>query len=184
MATATQPVIDASNSVDIKTYNDTYRVYVKLGTDGKIDPQSIKMTTSGKDNSAWTKLDQDPEYKLALEQTAKEYAAGTVAGAALLIEDQEELVNVINRGIAQKLGQKLKATFTEISEDGLSLVFDPVAGAFDTLELLNEATKRRNLSPEDKALRSVRDAVKNMFPGLEGDALEQRVLAFFSSMKG
>jgi len=58
MATATQPTptVDPTNTVDIKTFNETYRVYVKAGTDGKIDQDTIRMVTAGKDNNVWDKL--------------------------------------------------------------------------------------------------------------------------------
>lgn len=181
MATAT--VTPDSTAVDIKTYTETYRVYAKAKEDGKIDPESVKMTTAGKDDAAWKKLDADTSYTKLLEQSVKMYDAGTIAGISLLVEDPDEAVNIFNRGVSQKTGQKLKAVFTEISDDGLSLVFDPVADAYDTLELLNEATKRRNLSPADKAAKSLREAVKAMFPGLEGEALEARVQALFGGLQ-
>jgi hypothetical protein len=181
MATATVTPTDSASVVDIKTYNETYRVYVKAKEDGKIDPESVKFTTSGKENAAWEKLEKGG-WQNVLEQTVKLYEAGTVAGISQLVEDPEEAVNVFNRGVAQKTGQKLKALLTEIKDDGTSLVFDPTVDAFDTLEMLGEATKRRNLSPVDKARTAIRNAIKAMFPSLEGDALEAKLNAMLSSM--
>jgi len=171
----------SSSSVDIKTFNETYRVYVKLGPDGKIVEKT--MSSSGKDGSAWEKLSKEPDNNLALEQTLKTYRAGTWAGAALLIEDEEERVNIFNRGIIQKFGQKALALLTELTEDGTNLKFDPISGAYDMLDLLNEETKRRNLSPDDKARKSLRDSVKILYPGLEGEELEAKVDSFFSTLR-
>lgn len=171
----------ATSTVDIKPYNETYRVYAKVGDDGKIAVDSIKMSTAGKDNAAWTKLEQ-AGYTQVLEQTVKLYDAGTIAGAQQLVEDSEECVNIWNRGAAQKLGQKLKSLFTELKPDGTNIVFDPIAGAFDSIDLLNEETRRRNLSPIDKARNGIKLAVKAMFPGLEGNELESKVDQFLANI--
>lgn len=172
-----------SNAVDIKASNETYRVYVKLGDDGKIIDKETRVSTAGKDNSAWDKLDKDTNYKLALEQSIKIYRAGTWSGATQLIEDEEERVNVFNRGGIQKQGQKIINLLTELTDDGTNLKFDPTPGAYDMFELLNEETKRRNLSPEDKAANNLRAAVKAMFPSLEGDQLEAKLAAMFGVMQ-
>lgn len=188
MATSTAVTDNAastvnSNAVDIKASNETYRVYVKLGEDGKIIDKDTRVSTAGKDNSAWDKLDKDTNYKLALEQSIKVYRAGTWSGATQLVEDEEERVNVFNRGAVQKQGQKIINLLTELDESGTNLKFDPTPGAYDMFELLNEETKRRNLSPEDKAANNLRAAVKAMFPSLEGDALEAKLAAMFGIMQ-
>lgn len=172
-----------NNAIDIKASNETYRVYVKLGEDGKIIDKETRVSTAGKDNSAWDKLDKDTNYKLALEQSIKVYRAGTWAGAKQLIEDEEEAVNIFNRGAVQKQGQKIIGLLTELDDSGTNLKFDPTPGAYDMFELLNEETKRRNLSPEDKAANNLRAAVKAMFPSLEGDALEAKLAAMFGIMQ-
>ena len=172
-----------SNDVDIKTSNETYRVYVKLDDKGKIIDKETKMSSAGKDNSAWDKLSKEPGYTLALEQTLKSYRAGTWAGAALIITDEDERVNIFNRGLLQKFGQKATGLLTELNDDETNLKFDPIAGAYDMIDLLNEETKRRNLSPTDKAAAAVRVAVTALFPSLTGDALEERIMAMLSQMQ-
>lgn len=179
----TSPVVtDATSTtaVDIKTFNETYRVYVKLLPDGKIDQESMKVTSSGKDGSAWKKL-EDAGYQMGLEQTVKIYEAGTIAGISQLVEDAEEAVNIFNRGGANKTSQKLKTVLTEVDSAGTNLSFSPTDSPFDTLELLAAPTQRRNLSPFDKAKTMFRNAAKALFPGLEGDELEAKVAAFMAS---
>lgn len=185
MSTATvspTPTIDTTNTVDIKTSNETYRVYVKLDADSKKITE-VKMGSAGKDNAFWAKMDADPSWHLGFEQTAKIYKAGSLAGVSLLVADATEAVNIWNRGASQKTSQKLTSTFTELTDDETGLKFDPVEGAFDTIDLLNEETQRRNLSPQDKALNALRLAVKAMNPGLEGDELETKVNEFFASLQ-
>lgn len=198
MATAVSNLTPAStNQVDIKTFNETYRVYVKLDADGKKIIET-KMGTAGKDNAFWTKMDS-PEWEvtdkagnvtkvknpwvLGLEQTAKLYKAGTWSGAALLIEDEEERVNVFNRGGTQKVGQKLTTTFTELTDDESQLKFDPITGSYDTIDLLNAETQRRNLSPTDKAIKNLREVFKGLNPGIAEDDLESKVNAFFATLQ-
>jgi hypothetical protein len=185
MATlATDPSAStATSGIDIKPYNETVRVYVQLLPTGKINPETIRgPVTSGKDNATWNKLDSDASYQLALEQTVKEYEVGTIAGLTQLIEDPEEAVNIINSGLTQKSNAKLKAEFTALNAEGTNLAFEPVTGAYDTIDMLNEARKRRNLSPIDKAKNSMRTAFKALFPGLEGAELEAKVDAMLAGM--
>jgi hypothetical protein len=183
MATAvTSPTVDTTNTVDIKTSNETYRVYVKLDADSKKITE-VKMGSAGKDNAFWAKMDADPEWHKGFEQTAKIYKAGSLAGISLLVPDATEAVNVFNRGASQKSSQKLTAEFTKLTDDETGLAFDPIEGAFDTIELLNEPTSRRNLTPQDKALNALRLAVQAMNPGLEGEELEDKVNQFFASLQ-
>lgn len=183
MATAVNsPTVDTTNTVDIKTFNETYRVYVKLDPDGKKIIET-KMGTAGKDNAFWDKMDKDTEYKLAVEQTAKLYKAGSMAGAKLIVEDDTECVNIWNRGATQKTGQKLTALFTELNDDETNLKFDPIAGSFDTIDLLNAETQRRNLSPVDKAIKNLRDVFRGLNPGITEDDLESKVNAFFATLQ-
>lgn len=182
MATATV-TNDVSSNVNIKNFNETYRVYAKAGADGKIDPASIRMVTQGKDGATWKKLD-DPTsgYTQAFEQSVKMYEAGTIAGAQELVEDPTECVNIWNKGAGQKTLQRLKSEFIEISEDGMQFTFDPKPEAYDTLELLSNPTQRRFLSPATKAENGMRASIKILFPTLEGDALEAKLQEILSSL--
>jgi hypothetical protein len=190
MATAvTSPSTDA---IDIKTSNETYRVYVKLDAEGKkID--KIQIGTAGKDNSFWNKMDA-PEvtdekgvktpntWIKGLEQTLRIPNAGTWDGARLLVADEEEAVNIFNRGAKQKINQKTTAKLGEISDDGTQLVFEPIEGAVDTTEWLNEPTQRRNLTDGEKSLRMLKAAVDLNFGHLseaEKAAKVEQMLALF-----
>lgn len=193
--TAIAPTTDTS-AMDIKTNNETYRVYVRLDAEGKKIVE-VKMGSAGKDNAFWNKM-AEPEWtvtkagvetkeknpwQFAFEQTVKTYKAGSLAGISLLVNDPAEAVNIFNRGASQKTSQKLTSTFTELTDDETGLKFDPVEGAFDTIELLNEETQRRNLSPQDKAINSLRLAIKAMNPGLEGEELEDKVNQFLTQLQ-
>ena len=180
MATVATTLEPSTSTVDIKTYNETYRVYAKQGADGKIDPKDISVTTSGKENSAWNKLESEG-YVNMLEQTFKLYEPSTLAGFQQLVTDPEEQVNIVVRGTKQKFGQELKKLVTEVSEDGLSFTFDPQEEPYDTLDLLNKETRRRSQNPIEKALKSLRDVAKILFPGVEGDALEAKLVAFLAA---
>ncbi len=187
MATVTTtPNTEVSTGVDIKSYNETYRVYGKAiaeGKDaGKIDEDSLKLTTAGKDNAIWKKLEEQG-YTNLLEQSVKIYSAGTWDGAAQIITDPEERTNIFNRGVSQKTGQKLKAALTEVSEDGTSLKFDPQVEPLDTMDMLNEETRRRNLSPEDKATKGLREVIAAMNPGLSADEVNAKVAEMLAFVK-
>lgn len=189
MSTATlTPNGSAGSSTDsqpaVKNYNDTYRIYAKATAEGKIDLTSIRMVTAGKDNKTWNTLDEkDPTtglpklgYVMAFEQSVKQWEAGTFDGISQIVEDKVEATNIWNKGASQKVLQKLKSVLTETNDDGTAFTFTPV-DVYDTLELLQAETQRRNLSPADKVDNMIRASVKLLFPSLEGDAFEERVQA-------
>lgn len=183
MATAVNSLEQTSTSfVDIKTYNETYRVYAKQGADGKIDPKDISVTTSGKEESAWKKLESEG-YINMLEQTFKLYEPSTLAGFQQLVTDPEEQVNIVVRGTKQKFGQELKKLVTEVSEDGLSFTFDPQPEPYDTLDLLNRETRRRNQNPLDKAFKNFKEGAKALFPNIEGAELDAKIAEFLAKLQ-
>lgn len=172
-----------NSAVPIKPYNETYRAYAKLTADGKIDEKEVKVTSSGQENKIWAKLEADG-YQLGLEQTLKLYEVGTLEGAKQLITDEEELVNLINRGIAQKLGQKLKGLLSEVNSEGTAFVFNPQPEPYDMVDLLNAETKRRNLSPLDKATKGLKEIVKMMNPSFNDEQVTDAVLKLLAQAQG
>lgn len=180
MATATEAV--TSNTMAITTNNETYRVYVKPDKEGKIDPKETKFVTAGKDGKTWKELDEDSSYTLMLEQTVREYKANSIDGIKSLIPDEEEIVAIFNAGLNAKSDRKIKAELTAITEDGKSLEFDPVE-LFDSLDLIQEPTQRKNLTPVEKATRQIRAAVKQMFPTLDEAGVENQVRALLHGMQ-
>lgn len=175
----------STDTMAVTTHNETYRVYVKPDKEGKIDPKETKFVTAGKDNKTWNDLDklvESGEYTLMLEQTVREYKANTWDGVAALIPDEEERVNIFNAGLNAKSDRKIKAVLTEVTEDGKSLEFDPVE-LFDTIDLIQEATQRKNLTPIEKATRQIRTAVKAMFPTFNDEQVENQVRVMLSAMQ-
>jgi hypothetical protein len=176
-ATAAVPSnISSIDDLAIKSENITYRVYVTLDDKGKI--ADTEFGTAGKDNAFWNKMDKLVEagtHQLALEQTVKAYKVGTIEGLISLIEDNEEVIAIINRGLTAKYNQKIGAALKELTDDGANLKFEPIDGAYDSLSLLQEPTVRKNLSPTDKALKLMRQSFKVLFPDLTEEQLEVRL---------
>lgn len=178
MATATE----ATSGVGIITNNETYRVYVKLDSEGKIQPKETKIVTAGKDNKTWADLDADKSYTLAIEQTVREYKAGSWDAIASLIPDEDERLVIFNSGLNAKSDRKLKAELSEIDDAGTNLTFEP-SDLYDTLDLIQEPTQRRNLTPVEKATRQIRTAVKAMFPTFSDEQVEAQVRSMLSTMQ-
>lgn len=145
------------NTVDIKTENQEYRVYVTLKEDGQsIDKASV---VSVNDFDKWEK--EHPTETLAIQQSIRKYRFGSVQAFLNTIDDEEEAVNVINRGVAAKFSQKLNAKLLERDETG-NLAFQPVEGVYDSLDWLQEETKRKNLTPGEKVERDLKKNAANM----------------------
>jgi len=163
------------NTVDIKTENQEYRVYVTLKEDG----QSIKdkSVVSVNDFEDWQK--KHPDETLAIQQSIRKYRFGSVEAFLKTIDDEEEAVNIINRGVAAKFSQKLNAKLLETDETG-NLAFQPVEGVYDSLEWLQEETKRKNLTPIEKVER---DLKKNL-SALSGDDVAKLQAMLQSLMSG
>jgi hypothetical protein len=117
---------------------------------------------------------------LAFEQSVREYKVGSWDAAASLIPDEDERVNIFNAGLIAKTDRKVKAKLTEISNDEKEFTFEPVE-LFDTLELIQEATQRKNLTPLEKAGRQFKTAIKLMFPTLSDEEIEAKVSELLSS---
>lgn len=164
---------NATSTVDIKTENTEYRVYANLDSDGKViqsKPGSFDYElVSVQDFDKWEKARAEKNEKagkgvttqLALQQSVRKYKTGSTTALHSLINDEEEENNIINRGIAAKFSQKVNSKLLETDDEG-NLVFQPVEGVFDSLEWLQEETKRRNLSPLEKVERDLKKNVANL----------------------
>lgn len=138
-----------STDLAVKTENVEFAVYVEH--DPIKDKNTVKHTSFASEIEKLQK-DEDPNKKIAFIQSVRTYKVGTVAGLAELVPDVEEQVAIINRGLAAKFNQKIKTELTETDEAG-GLAFTAVAGFYDSKDLLQEPTQRKNLSETDKALK-------------------------------
>lgn len=183
MATATAtpqaPSTDISSDMAVKSENITYRVWVKLNDQGKI--ADVKYGTAGKDNAFWKEMESKTEYTLAFEQTVKAYKGGTIDGARAIIDNDEEFLIVVNRGIAAKFNQKIAQAFRELTDDETNLKFEVTEGVFDSLDLLREDTKRLSLSPVEKAEKLMLSVLRGMNPNATDDQLRAQIQQMFAA---
>ena len=164
MSTATLVNDTASTDVAIKPENVTYSVFVKVDAEGKVLPKETVYTASEKQIEKYSAADSG--YSLAKTQTVRVYKAGTVEGFVELIGDNEEAVNIINRGVAQKTNQKISEFLTSFDETTQQFVNPQSDDVIDTRDMLQEPTQRRNLSPTDKAVRALKQ-----IPGFDNDKI-------------
>jgi len=143
---------DTLTDVSIKTENVTYTVLVKLNDEGAVTKGNIKYA-SGEEQIAKLKENGFIE---AFVQTFTTYKIGTLAGLSDLIADEEESVNVAQRGVAQKTSQKIASYLTDYDYENQKFLNEPVEGAFDTRDMLQEATQRRSLTQGEKLVRDMK----------------------------
>ena len=184
-ATVTNDVTNTNGSLPITPSNETYRAYVRLDEKGKVD--DVRVVTAGKDGATWKELDtptkpENQNYVLAIEQTFRTYKVGSIDAVRQLIDSDEELVNIINAALAAKNNRKINAYLKELNDDETNLKVDPVE-IVDTIDFLQEETRRKNLSPVEKASKMVRQSLKLMFPSLSEDELSAKVAAMVSAMQ-
>jgi hypothetical protein len=144
MATAT-----VGADLSVKTENVTYARYIKAtALENGTKSYSVKVVRApeASDDEQMTK----DGYTKQAAQTITVYQAGTPDGFAQIVRDEEERVNVWNRGLAQKTQNKINAMLSESNDDG-SPTFTFSEDAYDSIDKLNEVTNRRNLSQTDKA---------------------------------
>jgi hypothetical protein len=152
--------VTPSTDIAIKPENIEYKVYVKLDGEGKVIEKETVYSSSAKQIE---KLDAevakpDASIVLAKAQTVKTYKVGSIEGLRELIGDEEEAVNIINRGLAQKFNQKISEYLTDFDSTKQAFVNDQTDEVFDSKELLQEPTQRRNLSPTEKLAKAVKNA--------------------------
>jgi hypothetical protein len=174
-----------NSTLPITPSNETYRAYVKLDEKGKVD--DVRVVTAGKDEATWKELDnptkpENKDYQLAIQQTFRTYKVGSIEAARNLVDNDEELVNIINAAIAAKTNRKINSYLKELNEDETNLKVDPVE-IVDTLDFVQDETRRKNLSPTEKAERMVRTSLKLMFPNLGEDELTAKVSQMIAAMQ-
>ena len=179
MATATTtPNATTSNSapsdLPIKTENVVYGRFVKAKTSesGKTEYTAKTLRAPSKEDVEAMEKDG---YKLQVSQTVTTYRAGNPDGFLQIISDPDEATNIFNRGLAQKESNKMVALFNESKEDGTP-EFQFSEDAYDSRDEMNKVTSRRNLSPQDKAIKTLRATglpehvikgmIESMFAGL------------------
>jgi hypothetical protein len=156
MATSITSPVSSTPEQSIKSDNVVYRRFIK-GTPNAKDSNKtdwevkIVSAPTEKTNEEMAASGFTPQG----EQTVVVQRAGTVDGFAQIIPDEDERVNIFNRGLSQKLSQKLTAKLTETNDDG-SAGFPFAEEAYNPSELLNEETKRRNLTPSERAIKMLR----------------------------
>lgn len=166
----------------IKTEVINFAIVVKLDSEGKIVAKSVRHTSSEKDINTLKGIGEKGESvpytgdeSIAFEQAVIKPSVGTEAGFAELITDPEERLNIINKGIASKFNQKIRTTLIELDNDG-NLAFQPVEPSFDATSLVQEAALRTNMSPTDKALKTL--------AGLPPDVLAAVLAQFKAAASG
>lgn len=161
---ATVPSPNTVATPAIKNESIDFAVVVKLDSEGKIVPKSVRHTSSEKDIETL----KDPNYEqkflathkpedlevIAIEQRVIKPSAGTLEGFYQLITDPEEQLNIINKGLSAKFNQKIRTALIEQDDTG-ALVFTPVQPTYDATALVQEATTRTSLSPVDRAMKSL-----------------------------
>jgi hypothetical protein len=177
-----------ANSIPVSRSNEVYRAYVKLDENGKIVQKETRVVSAGKENATWNELDkpkaENGGYEpFAIEQTFTMYKVGSVAAAVALFDNDDELVNVINQGLAAKVNRKINAALREVTDDGTNLVFEPVT-TVDTIDYIQEETRRKNLTPLEKAQRQFKTVIKSMYPTESEEFIEQKVMELLSAAQG
>lgn len=154
-------------------------------TDMAVKPETITFALIGNQIKTGVDTEGNPVYKteykaasaektiaeakekglVSFEQTFSFDKAGSVAGILSIIKDEEEAVAIFNAGLKVKLNNKVKQLMEATDETTGDPTFEPVEGTFDLRDTLNEAAQRRNLSPVDKAIKTLSGL------GLSADAL-------------
>lgn len=187
MATATVTTDNSTSagSLPVTTNNETYRAYTKLDKDGKI--ADVKLVTAGKDGKTWKDLDseasQNEGWVLYFEQSVREYIPNSWDACSQLIPEESERVAIFRAGLASKTDRKVKSALTVLTDDEKNLKHEPVQ-LFDTLDLIQEETQKRNQTPVEKAQKQIRMAVKAMFPTESDDFIEAKVAEMLGAMQG
>ena len=158
----------STDALAIINTNVEYRVYALIDSDGNVkDRQLVSASQSDPDFKKYEERYAESQAKLPAEKqlTAQLEAAQTIAKPKFgsvesfmdYIDDPEEAMNIINRGVASKFNQKINSSLMETSEDG-SLAFPFSDGVFDPRELIQESTRRRSMSPAEKAVKALKQA--------------------------
>lgn len=165
----------STDNLAVTVTNEVIRVYAKADSEGKIITKENKVVRAGKDGKTWAELDADTTYTNYFQDiTVRRYKANSIEGARQLVPDEEEFVNLFNAGLRAKGDRQVTAVVTKITDDESNFTFEN-NGVLDTLDLIQEPTQRKNLTPVEKAIRSFRDALKLLHPTLSDEQLELQV---------
>jgi len=165
MATTTT-ITDVAVKPELITFG-VFSVQVKDGTDEGGAP---KFKTEYKVTSKDSEIDKARTAgTLVSEQSFSYDRAGNADGILEVIKDSEEAATVFNAGLKTRLISRVTALLLDTDEEG-NFSFQPVEGNYDLRELLNEAAQRRNLSPIDKAKKTLAG-----IPGMTEDMLNAMI---------
>ena len=129
-----------------------YSVQTKDGTDESGEP---KFKTDYKVTSKDSEIEKARTAGTLIHEQSFSYdRAGTADGILEVIKDSEEAAAVFNAGLKTRLISRVTALLLDTDEEG-NFSFAPIEGNYDLRELLNEAAQRRNLSPLDKAKKTL-----------------------------
>lgn len=164
-----------SQTLSIKTENVVYGRFLKATYNEKTQKTDYEPKTVRAYTDADVKALEADGFKLQASQTVTTYRAGNPDGFAQIVPDAEESTNIWNRGLAQKESNKLVALFNETKEDGTP-EHEFTEEAYDSRELMATVTSRRNLSPQDKAIKTIRNS------GLPAAVIESMIAHLQSEM--
>jgi hypothetical protein len=142
------------NELPVKSENVDYVRFIKGTANATTNKTDWDVKVLAAPSEAVIKDLQAKGYSIQATQTVIVTRAGSPEGFEQIVSDPEERTNVFNRGVAQKLQQKVTANLGDSDDEGKP-TFTFSEAAYDPSEWLNEATSRRNLSPEEKAARDL-----------------------------
>lgn len=143
------------SDVDVKPELITFGLYSIQVKDGTDESGAPKYKTDYKVTSKDSEIEKARTAgTLITEQSFSYDRAGSAAGILEVIKDSEEAATVFNAGLKTRLISRVTSLLLDTDEEG-NFSFQPVDGNYDLRELLNEAAQRRNLSPIDKAKKTL-----------------------------
>jgi hypothetical protein len=93
--------------------------------------------------------------KLKFEQTVSWDDAGNDEGMKQVIKNEKDRAAVFNAGVkSSRINPRVKRVLEEQDENG-NLTFEPIQGAFDIRELINEPAQRRTLTDMEKGVAAL-----------------------------
>jgi hypothetical protein len=147
----TNNAVNDSEAIPFTSENIDARVYLKPATTPDTQPKVTLLTGNFQ---KFEESEEGKEFTLVISQSIKTYKASTLDGIKQLLDnDEEEAVNIFNRGLAQKFNQKLNSNLKELDAQGQP-VFQPT-DLVDSIEWIREATKRSTMTPTEKAVKAL-----------------------------
>lgn len=125
------------------------KTYFRILADGAKEPEKVS-------ESAYNKLKEDatknstPQPEVQVAQTFAFYEAATLEEAQTLVPSEEVFLSYFNRGMTLR-------QFSEINKLIEDVDFEPIDGVYDLAQYLNVLQERKRMSPEEKALRDLKN---------------------------